>query len=438
MKLRNKAGLPARLKSYLRGWFGVGSDDGQDGGPVDRGMSDSGACVTPRTALSLAAVWACTRLLSQTIATLPLGLFERVPGESPRPADDLPIARLLSIRPNADMTAVVFWESIIGQALLLGNGFGEKKYLGNRLVAIELLSASRLTWRRLAGGALQFTYIDKTGTTRQIREQDIFHVPGFTLWGKFGMSVIRYGAQVFGAAISTNQAANSTFKNGLLATTFFKMERILNKEQRNEFRTNLETIRGSLNAGKQPLLEGGMDVGELGINPDDAQLLESRAFSTEEVCRWFGVPPSMIGSTDKASSWASSSEQLNLWFLKYTLRPWLKRIEQAVWMQLLTPAEQARYFAEFQVEGLLRADTTARANFYASALQNGYMNRDTVARLENLPKPTGGDVYTVQSNLVPVDKLGQSAAPASTAAADALKAWLGITEGKNHDDPAQE
>jgi phage portal protein BeeE len=130
----------------------------------------------------------------------------------------------------------------------------------------------------------------------------------------------------------------------------------------------------------------------------------------------------MIGATDKASSWASSSEQLNLWFLQYGLRPWLKRIEQAIWSSLLTPVEQMKYYAEFSVEGLLRADIAGRTAFYASALQNGYLNRSTVAMLENLPAIPGGDVYTVQSNLIPLDQLGTGVE--SQAVRAALMHWL--------------
>ena len=165
-----------------------------------------------------------------------------------------------------------------------------------------------------------------------------------------------------------------------------------------------------------------MEAGEIGINPADAQLLESRAFSIEEVCRWFGVPPSMIGATDKASSWASSSEQLNLWFLQYGLRPWLKRIEQAIWDSLLSPVEQMRYYAEFTVDGLLRADTTARTNFYSTALQNGWMSRNEVRRLENLPAIDGGNIYTAQTNLAPLAMLG--AGNESQAVRAALMHWL--------------
>jgi HK97 family phage portal protein len=180
-----------------------------------------------------------------------------------------------------------------------------------------------------------------------------------------------------------------------------------------------------------------MSMEELGIDPEDMQLLESRSFSKEEVCTWFGVPPSMIGSGDKASSWASSSESLNLWFLQYTLTPWLRRIEQAIWKDLLTPEERARYFAEFQVEGLLRANTAGRTALYSSALQNGWMSRNEVRRLENLPKIEGGDEFTVQSNLMPIDQLTQTEerTPA-VALEDALKNFLQLTtRGAEHGTP---
>lgn len=418
--MKNKAKKPGRLKSAVLGWLGL-SDLSQWYAGVG-GDSKAGVTVTSEKAMTLSAVWACTRLISQTIATLPLGLYERKADGSRQLADSLGIARLIHSKPNADMSAVTFWESIIGAALLHGNGFAEKRRSGGKVVALDLLLVERLSWRRLESGEYQFTYLDDGGNRRTISEDDIFHVPGFTLHGRFGMSVIKYGTEVMGSALAANEAAAGTFKNGLLPTTYFKMDGTLKEGQREEFRESLKQITGSLNSGKSPLLEAGMTVGEVGIKPADAQLLESRVFSIEEVCRWFGVPPSMIGSTDKASSWASSSESLNLWFLQYGLRPWLKRVEQAIWGQLLSPVEQTKYYAEFSVEGLLRADTQARANFYSTSLQNGWMSRNEVRKLENLPPVPGGDIYTAQSNLLPLDKLGSGTD--SQAVKAALKHWL--------------
>lgn len=139
------------------------------------------------------------------------------------------------------------------------------------------------------------------------------------------------------------------------------------------------------------------------LNPEDAQMLESRSFSIEEICRWFRVPPFMVGHTTKQSSWASSVEGMNLLFLTNTLRPMLVNIEQEISRCLLNGDEDL--FAEFSVEGLLRADSAGRAAYYTTALQNGWMSRNDVRRLENLPPIEGGDIYTVQLNLTPLEDL---------------------------------
>jgi HK97 family phage portal protein len=401
---------PGWVKAKVLNWLGFGLTDHEHWAALYGKESGTGIQVTAEKALTLSAVWACLRLVSQTIATLPLNLYEKQ-GNGRVVADRHDIHRLIRRKPNAMMTAPIFWEAMIGNAMLTGDGYAEKKRIGGRVVALELLSPAKLVIES-SGGRRRYRYTDDDGTQRMIAQEDIFHIPGYTLNGKCGLSVISYGVEVFGSALAADSAAAATFKNGLMPTTFFKIEKALSPTQRTEFRDGgLKELSGALNAGKSPLLEGGMDVGQVGINPKDAQLLESRAFSIEEVCRWFGVPPSMIGHTDKASSWASSAESINLWFLQYGLRPWLKRIEEAIWDGLIVPADQPRYFAEFSVEGLLRADTKGRSELYASALQNGWLNRNEVRALENEPPIEGGDVHTVQSNLLPILKLGQEKQP---------------------------
>jgi HK97 family phage portal protein len=426
--MSNKSAKSSRVKSAVLNWLGFGLTDVEQWQILYGRDSKSGTSVTADNAMTLAAVWACVRLVAQTIATLPVGVY-RATETGREYVQKHPLNRVIRFKASNDMTATVFWECIAASAILRGNGFAEIERSGARIVGLDFLHPDRLTWRKLQAGGYEFTYIDDFGVRRVIDERDIFHVPGFTTCGPFGMSVIKYGVEVLGSALAANQAASSTFKNGLLPTTYFKMEKLLTPAQREEFRENLKELAGSLNAGKQPLLEGGMDVGTVGINPKDAQLLETRAFTIEEVCRWFGVPPSMVGHTDKASSWASSAESLNLWFLQYGLRPWLKRIESSIWDRLLTPAEQADHYAEFNVEGLLRADTSGRTSFYSTALQNGWMSRNEVRRLENLPPVEGGDTYTAQSNLLPLDQLGGQGAD-SNAVRSALLNWLREPEVK--------
>src|SRR5690606_31143292 len=134
------------------------------------------------------------------------------------------------------------------------------------------------------------------------------------------------------------------------------------REEAREFITN--RAAGAVNAGKPIIMENGVEEGTIGINPKDARLLESRAFSGEEICRWFRVPPWMVGHTDKGSNWGTGLEQQMIGLLTFTLRPWLKRIEQSIAKDLLTPAERLRFYPKFTVEGLLRADSSARAAFY--------------------------------------------------------------------------
>jgi HK97 family phage portal protein len=152
-----------------------------------------------------------------------------------------------------------------------------------------------------------------------------------------------------------------------------------------------------------------MDAKTIGINPKDAQLLESRAFSVEEICRWFRVPPHMVGHSEKSTSWGSGIEQQMIGFLTFTLRPWLTRIEQAINKDLLSPVEQMRMYAEFSIEGLLRADSAGRSAYLSTMVNNGLMTRDEGRSKENLP-PKGGnaDVLTVQTALIPIDQLGQA------------------------------
>ena len=403
MKTKTK---PGRIRAALLDWLGVpiGLTDADFWSQF--GVSAAGQQVNEKTALQLSTVWACTRLISETISTLPLGLYMRS-GAGRVSADGHPIYTIIHSRPNTDSTAAVFWEAVIASMLLRGNGFAEKKYIGTRLVALEFLVPGRLTISRDIKGNRRFRYTERDGEQREIPESRIFRIPGFTLDGDWGVSVIEYGSSVFGSALAASSAANSTFEKGLAPTVAFTVDRVLKPEQRDDFRKSIELISGAINAGKSPVLEGGIDAKTIGINPKDAQLIESRQFGVEELCRWFRVPPHMVGHTSNSTSWGTGIEQQMIGFLTFTLRPWLTRIEQAINKDLLAPYDQTRYYAEFSVEGLLRADSAARAQYESTMVNNGIMTRDEVRRLENLP-PMGGnaDVLTVQTALVPIDQLG--------------------------------
>jgi HK97 family phage portal protein len=397
-----------RVKSAVLNWLGVSLSltdaDGWAGALSVN--STSGIAVNERSMLSLSAVWACTRLISETIATLPLSMYEKTT-DGKRIATQHPLQFIIHDQPNADTTASVFWESVIAAMLLRGTARAEKLMVGDRLVGLSFLAPCRLAITRKSDGSLQYNYTEESGKQRVIPASRIFAIPGFSLDGKNGVSVISYGANVFGSALSADQAANKTFENGLMPTTYFKMDRVLQKAQREEFRENLEAVTGAINAGKSPLLEGGMSADTIGINPNDAQLLESRSFSVEEICRWFRTPPFMVGHSEKSTSWGTGIEQQMIGFLTFTLAPWLKRVEQAISKDLLSPVDRLRYYPKYSVEGLLRADSAGRSAFYSSMVNNGIFTRDEVRSLEDRA-PMGGNaaVLTVQSAMTPLDDLG--------------------------------
>lgn len=406
--MKNQQKKPGRVKAAVLNWLGVPIGLTDEAFWAHLGNNVAGQEVNERTVMQLSAVWACARLIAETISTLPIGMYERT-ATGRVSAGDHPIYNLVHSAPNAASTAAVFWEAVILSMLLRGNGFAEKKYLAGRLVALVFLSPRRLSISRDSNGRRIFRYTEGDGTQRVIPEKNIFRIPGFTMDGDWGISTIEYGSQVFGSALAASNAANSTWERGLSPTVAFKMDQVLKPEQRKEFRKNLEEVSGAINAGKSPLLEGGMDAKTIGINPKDAQLLESRAFSVEEICRWFRVPPFMVGHSEKSTSWGTGIEQQLIGFLTFTLRPWLTRIEQAINKDLLTPVERMRYYAEFNVEGLLRTDSAGRAAYLGTMTEKGLMTLDEGRAKENLP-PKGGnaDVLMVNSAMMPIDKLGQA------------------------------
>lgn len=392
---------------------------------------EAGVEVTPNAVMQLDAVWSCVRLISETIATLPLAMYERT-SAGKRVSPQHPLHFVIHDQPNVDSTASVFWEAMVAAMLLRGAGRAEKLYVGEQLVGLAYLDPDKLVCTRdFNTGRKRYTYPRPNGTLREIPEARVWTIPGFTLDGTNGVSVIAYGAKVFGNAMAADKAAAQTFKSGLLQTVYYKMAAFLNPKQRAEFKANLQ---GSVERGETPLLEGGTDVETVGIKPSDAQLLESRGYSVEAICRWFRVPPWMVGHTEKSTSWGTGIEQQMIGFLTFTLAPWLKRIEQAISKDLLRPAERTRYYPKFSVEGLLRADSAARAAFYAAMVNNGILTRDEVRELEDR-EPMGGNaaVLTVQSAMTTLDALGTADAGDANNARAAIRAFLGLQDDQKRD-----
>jgi HK97 family phage portal protein len=368
------------------------------------GVVYTGQNVTVDAAMQLSTVWACVRLISETVATLPLMLYRTDSNDARSVAADDPLYGLIHSAPNADNTAVEFWEGVVLSLCLWGNAYARKEMLGGRLVAMTPLQADKMVVARNTSGALEYRYADSKGRA-VYREDQIFHVRGFGGSADVGLSPVSFARQSIGAAMATDELTGAMFANGARPSGVLTVDNngVLTPEQRAQFQENVVApFIGSAKSGGVMVLEAGVKFQAVSLTPEDSQFLQTRAFQVEEICRWYRVPPFMVGHTEKSTSWGSGLEQQLIAFLTFSLKPYLTRIEQAISRSLVAPEQRQTLKPEFNVEGLLRTDSAARAAFYAIMVQNGIMTRNEVRRLENRAPLPGGDELTVQAQNVPL------------------------------------
>lgn len=395
--------------------------------------SNSGKIVTTDTAMQLSTVWACIKVTAQAVSCLPISMYEKKDDDSRVKVDD-PIGDVISESPNEDQTPVEFWESMVVWLLTNGNAYAEQAMTGRTLSALQPLPANQTSPFRDSNGELKYRFNDR-GRSEILPREKVFHLKGFGQGLKnrdLGLSPISYGVHSIGAAIAADEASGRTFANGMRPTGFFLFDQVLDKDQRAQARKVLvEPLQGSEKAGGVGILEAGVKWQSVSLNPDDAQMLETRRFSIEEMCRWFGVPPIVIGhSAEGQTMWGTGVEHILISWLTLGIDPLCDRIEARIKKQLIRPTGNRRRYAEFNREALLQMDSTAKANFLSSMVQNGLMDRNEGRAKLNLPNRDGADKLTAQTNLAPLDKLGGDV-NAGAAAREALRNFLGIEDKSN-------
>jgi HK97 family phage portal protein len=418
---------------------------GQALGPVNLSRSYGNIRITPELSLTLSAVWACVWRYANTVSSLP---FELMQGEerSARQAIEHPLYQILRYKPNTQMSAAKFWQSMTASMMTWGVAYARKLTIGKRVVGLkplrpEFMTAylddqERLRYRYWPSGLMS----DKGNT--DFSADELLVIIDRSMDGYTGLSRIQYAANSMGLAMAGDRAASLSFKNGLRASGILTIAQWLKPEQRAAYKKIVNDFVGT-GTGEDTDKQFGVMVAEnatkfeaLSLKPVDMEMLSSRKFSTEEICRWYDTPPILIGhATEGQTMWGSGVEQIVLGWMKLGLGPVLTTIAQEVRRQCLTPEEQAEgYFAAHDIDSLLDGDSQARAAFYASLGQNGIMSRNEMRRREYLPPVDGGDSLTVQSNLIPIDKLGQT--PDNTVQVrDALRAFLGIKDEPERGDP---
>lgn len=369
----------------------------------------AGEAVTPQGALNLSAFWAGTRITAQTIASLSLDVMERGRDGVKVRVSGHPLQALLDDSPNADQTSIEFWEGRVLGLCTSGNGFARKEHVGDRLVALAPMPADTAI-RRDTDGDLEYRFNDR-GKTEVLPEDKVFHIKAFGD-GDRGMSPVEMARQTLSLAIATEKAAGHAFSRGLRSKGFFVMpagQKPLTPDQRNDARKSLVEANSGPNAPWASILEGGVDFKPVSLSMRDAEMIMNRRFNVEEVCRWIGVPPIIIGhSAEGQTTWGTGVVAIMQSWFSLGLRSYLKRIEKAVEKRVMTAEERVRFSVKFNYEDLLRGDSSARSGFYTSLLNVGVMTINEVRALEGLPPVAGGDVPRMQMQNVPITEAGSA------------------------------
>lgn len=366
------------------------------------GGTASGKTVNERTAMQTTAVYACVRILAETIASLPLNIY-RSTDNGKEKATDHQLYYLLHDEPNPEMTSFVFRETLMSHLLLWGNAYAQIIRDGRgRILALYPLLPDRMTVDRATEGQLYYEYRKDTGYVI-LRPEDILHIPGLGFDGLVGYSPIAMAKDAIGMAIATEEYGGKFFANGASPGGVLEHPGVVKDPARIRESWNA-VYQGSGNAHRIAVLEEGMKFQSIGIPPEQAQFLETRKFQTEEICRIFRVPPHLVANLDKATF--SNIEHQSISFVVHTIRPWLVRLEQGMNKALLSPSEKGQYFVGFVVDGLLRGDYASRMQGYAIGIQNGFLSPNDVRALENMNTIEHGDIYAMNGNMLKLEDVG--------------------------------
>lgn len=379
------------------------------------GASGAGKSVTPTTAMRLSAVYACVRVIAETIASLPLNVYEITPDGS-RKATDHPLYRLLHDEPNSEMTSFVWRETMLTHLLLWGNSYTQVIRSGrNGVLSLYPLLPDKMDVDRDSAGNLTYEYTASDGQTYSLTPvYDVLHIPGLGFDGVVGYSPIAMEKNAVGLGLATEEYGAKFFANG--ATPSGVLNHPGHVKDPKALRESWNAAYGgSSNAGKVAVLEEGMTYTAVSVPNSDAQFLETRKFQLNEICRMFRVPPHMVGDLEHATF--SNIEHQSISFAVHTIRPWLVRIEQALNRGLFTDKEKGRFYVQFNMDGLMRGDYKSRMDGYAVARQNGWMSANDIRALENMnpiPAEQGGDDYLINGNMISIKQAANVCAPNET------------------------
>lgn len=353
--------------------------------------SAAGSVVTPTTAMRMSAVFACVRIISGAVANLPLNVNRAVDDKTREPARDHPLWKVLRRKPNRWQTPSQFKRMLQAHLLLRGNAYALIVWSRNRVLELVPLDPDRMEAKQQDDLLIEYHYRRKNGAKVVFKQSEIMHLVGMTLDGVTGVSVITYARETIGLGLAQEKHGATTFKNAARPSLALSHKGKLGNEGREFLQASLDEYRaGGGSEGKALILEEGMEAKPLSMNAQDAQWIESRKMSRTDIAMFFGVPPHMIGETEKSTSWGSGIEHQSIGFVTYTLEDHLTGWEETVDRDLI---REDNVYARFNRNALLRGDLKTRTEFYVRMLQWGAINPDEVRALEDMNPRPGGDIY---------------------------------------------
>lgn len=350
-------------------------------------------------AMTQSAFWASVRLLTETVAAMPLICYESDAATTVKqPRADYDLWKLLNYRPNRYQTRIEFFESMMLNLVTCGNAYMTLERVGDRIVSIMVLPSSQVEPVLMNDGSLVYQYTDANSNLKVFSDKSIWHVKIFGN-GVIGLSPLGYAGNTLGLSkdLANRQgklAANGGKTNGILT-----VDQALKPDQKEAVRKSFAGLQEG-NDDQLFVLEAGFNYQQASLSPTDQQLLESRRFSIEDIARFMGVPSVLIND-QTASTWGSGIAEINMGFYKLNLKPYLERIESSIKRHLMPRKDWETIDIEFSFDSLLRADAATRAETHSKQINSGQKTPNEVRASEGFAKMTGGDTIYLNSTLVP-------------------------------------
>jgi HK97 family phage portal protein len=384
-----------------------------------QGKTLAGVYVTPDNAVQIAAVWACLRYLSQTVAMLPWNVLAS-DGAGAEVQAKHPVQWLIHTRPNPEWSSFQFRETLTHWALRWGNGYAEiEPDMAGRPYALWPIHPERVDPKRDADGRLYFAVNNGSGQTVDIPPERMFHIRGFGE-GPVGVNVIEYAAQSLGWAKAMQVFGATFFGNGANLSGVVQSKGKFEPGPLARLKTEFNKLfRGPRNSNSTGFLDNGMEWKPVGVKPLDAQMIDANNFLISEICRWFGIPPHKVALLDRATF--SNIEHQAIEVVQDSILPWVRRFEDEADYKLFGQNRQG-FYTKLELRGLLRGDFDSQVSGLKTLRDIGAVNANEVREyLDMPPQPagSGGDKYTMQGQYTTLDKVGEEppappAAPATT------------------------